>query len=246
MTRLARFTRKSCVAHSSAGSAESPDSALLIGSEKEPYNDPVMPVSLTARFIFALAGGFALGSLPFSVWVGRRAGGVDVREHGSKNPGAANVWRTVGRLFGILVGAADAAKGAVAVFIAWWIGLPDDLAVWVAVAAVLGHDFSPLIAFRGGKGGATTCGALACFVLPELVVVLVVWIAAALLDRSRRFLWSIIALSLCPILALAAGHREFPFLGALPARSFSVVLAAAFLIVLLWTRVAPGLRRSHA
>src|SRR5678816_2056453 len=238
--------RNGRVRHSSAVGAESPDSRPPIDIDEESYNGLVMPLSLTARFILALAGGFALGSLPFSVWVGRRAGGVDVRDHGSRNPGAANVWRTVGRLFGILVGAADAAKGAVAVFIAWWIGLPDDLAVWVAVAAVLGHDFSPLIAFRGGKGGATTCGALACFVLPELVVVLLIWITAALLDRPRRFLWSIVALSLCPILALVTGRLPLPFLGALPARSFSVVSAAAFLILLLWTRVAPGLRRSHA
>src|SRR2546426_10386159 len=72
------------------------------------YNAEVMYPLIAARFIFAVLCAFLLGSLPFSVWVGRRAGGVDVREHGTRNPGAANVWRTVGRVFGVLVGAADA------------------------------------------------------------------------------------------------------------------------------------------
>lgn len=178
--------------------------------------------------------------------MGRRAGGVDVRQHGSRNPGAANVWRTVGRASGILVGAADAAKGAVAVWLAWRLGLPDDMAVWVAVASVAGHDFSPWLGFSGGKGGATTCGALACFVFPELVMVLCVWIVAGLADRPRRFLWSIIALSLCPVFELLAGRVAVPPFSGLPVRTTSVILASALLILLLWVRVAPGLRRTVA
>ena len=197
------------------------------------------------RLVLALAGGFALGSLPFSVWMGRRAG-VDVRNHGSRNPGAANVWRTVGRVTGVLVGAADAAKGAVAVWLAWLLGLPDDLAIWAAVAAVAGHDFSPWLAFKGGKGGATTCGALACFVFPEMLMVLCVWVVAGAIDRRRRFLWSIIALSACPVLELLAGRVPIPPLSGIPIRTPSVILASAALVALLWTRVAPGLRRADA
>ena len=190
-----------------------------------------------ARLLLALAGGFALGSLPFSVWIGRRAAGLDVRRHGSRNPGAANVWQTVGRVSGVLVGAADAGKGALAVWVAWWLGLPDELAVWAGVAAVLGHDFSPWLGFSGGKGGATTCGALACFIFPELVVVLILWIVASVLDPRRRFLWSLVTLSTCPILAALAGGSY--------RRPAPVIAAAALLVVLLWARVAPGLRHSH-
>jgi glycerol-3-phosphate acyltransferase PlsY len=210
------------------------------------YNARVDLSSLAPRFLMALLGGFLLGSLPFSVWIGRRARGVDVRDHGTRNPGAANVWRTVGRVFGILTGAADAAKGAAAVFLAWWIGLPDDFAVWVGVASVAGHNFSPLLGFRGGKGGATTCGVLACFVFPELVIVLLLWVVASVVDRRRRFAWSLIALSASPLLAAATGRLPLPWLGALQPRSFSVIAAAIALVVMLWARVASGLRRADA
>ena len=207
------------------------------------YNLPVMEAVAGGPFILSLAAGFTLGSLPFSVWVGRAAGRVDVRAEGSKNPGAANVWRTVGRRYGILVGAADAAKGAIAVFFAGRLGVPPDLTVWAGAAAVAGHDFSPFLGFRGGKGGATTVGTLACFIFPELLAVLLLWAIAGLLDRRRRFLWSIVALSCCPLLAAAAGRAPLPWLSTLPQRAPSVVAAASLLVLLLWTRLAPGRSR---
>jgi len=194
------------------------------------------------RFAGMLIVGFALGSLPFSVWIGRGAGGVDVRRVGSGNPGAANVWRNVGRASGLLAGALDAAKGAAVVFLCRGIGLPDTLSVWPGAAAVVGHDYSPLLGFRGGKGGATMVGMLACFLLPELLVVLAVWLAAGALFRSRRFLLSIVCLSGLPLLALASGRLHAPGISALPVRSGSVVIASALLTALLWVRVAPGLR----
>ena len=202
------------------------------------------PPALT--FLAALLGGFLAGSLPFSVWIGRRAAGVDVRQHGSRNPGAANVWRTAGRLFGTLAGLADAAKGAAAVWLAWRLGLSDELAVWVGTAAVVGHDFSVFLGFRGGKGGATMLGVLACFIFPELLVVLAIWILMSLLHPARKFLWSIIALSVSPILAAMTGRLPLPYFGAQPPRPAPVVAAAALLVALLWSRVGPGLRRPVA
>ncbi len=193
-----------------------------------------------------LATGFLLGSLPFSVWAGRSLAGVDVRQTGSRNPGASNVWRSVGRLTGAAVGLADAAKGAAAVWIAWAAGLPDGVAVWAGVAAVVGHDFSPFLRFRGGKGGATTLGALACFILPELVAVAAIWIASRILDPPRRFVWSIAAVSASPLLATLPGRAPVPWLSELPPRPLPVVIAAAVLSALLWARVLPGLRQRRA
>lgn len=204
-----------------------------------------MEAVLGAPFLLSLGAGFALGSIPFSVWVARSAGRVDLRHAGSRNPGAANVWRTVGRRHGILVGAADAAKGAAAVWIASQLGVPDGLSVWAGAAAVAGHDFSPLLRLRGGKGGATTIGTLACFILPELLAVLVLWAIAGLLDPRRRFLWSLVALSCAPPLAACAWRTSLPWLGALSPRPPSVPAAAAILVLLLWVRVAPGLRQPH-
>lgn len=196
-------------------------------------------------FATLLLFGFLIGSVPTSVWIGRLAGGVDVRRLGSRNPGAANVWRTVGRRYGVLVGAVDAAKGALVVWIAWALGLPDHQAVWAGAAAVAGHNFSPFLGFRGGKGGATTVGMLACFLFPELLVVLAIWILGCLIFPRRKFVVSIVALSLLPALALMTGWPGLPLLGGRTTREPSVIMAAAVLMVLLWIRVAPGLVRAR-
>jgi glycerol-3-phosphate acyltransferase PlsY len=105
--------------------------------------------------------GFAAGSLPLSLWLGRLALGVDIRDFGpDRNPGAGNVWRAGGPSLGIAAGVLDIAKAAapiavarVALGISGWALLP------VALAPILGHDFSPLLGFRGGKGVAATFGA---------------------------------------------------------------------------------------
>src|SRR5262249_17457433 len=147
------------------------------------------PMVTTAALMLA---GFLLGSLPFAIWIGRAGGVRDIRRHGSGNPGAANVWKTAGRFLGGLAGALDAGQGAGAGWLAWMLGLPDERAVWVGVAAVLGHDFSPFLRWRGGKGGATMVGMLACFLFPELLVVLAGWLAWCLLAPRSKFVGSIV------------------------------------------------------
>ncbi|MFQ5702078.1 MAG: glycerol-3-phosphate acyltransferase [Acidobacteriota bacterium] len=213
-----------------------------IGAAASPAGSPADP-----GFLILLAVAFFVGSLPFAVWISRLAAGIDIRQHGSWNPGAANVWRSVGRRYGVLVGSLDAVKGAAMVWLAWWAGQPDPRAVWAGVAAVVGHNFSPFLGFRGGKGGATTVGLLACFIFPELVVVGCLLLLGSLVMPSRRFLASIIALSTSPLLALATGRLAFlPYFGAHPPRTTSVVWASLFLVALLWFRVTPGLLGKRA
>ena len=104
--------------------------------------------------------GFFCGSVPFS-WLLGKLKGVDLREHGSGNPGATNLLRTCGTTMGIAGMLLDAAKGALPVLlvtsssleIAW---LPSA----VVIAAVCGHVFMPWFGFKGGKGVATALGAL--------------------------------------------------------------------------------------
>lgn len=108
---------------------------------------------------------YLLGSLPFGFWVAR-ARGVDIARRGSGNTGATNVARTLGKGPGALVLALDVAKGAAPAYAApglvqaGW--LPDGFphALWLGLAAVLGHTFSPWLGFRGGKGVATGLGAV--------------------------------------------------------------------------------------
>ena len=118
---------------------------------------------------FVLAGIFAylLGSIPTAVWVGEAWYGVDVREHGSKNAGATNTFRVLGKRPGIIVLLIDILKGALAVslpllfpyFIAKDVQLDlDSLQIVAAIFAVIGHIFPIFAGFRGGKGVATSLG----------------------------------------------------------------------------------------
>lgn len=111
---------------------------------------------LTVAFI---VGGFALGALPFSVWIGRYALKKDIRQYGDGNPGMTNVIRAGGLGWGGLAMLADVGKGALPVGAAAHIvGMQGWSLVAVALAPVLGHAFSPLLGFRGGKAIAATGG----------------------------------------------------------------------------------------
>ena len=123
-----------------------------------------------------LLAAYLLGAIPASYLAGRLRG-IDLREHGSKNLGATNVYRVLGWRFAIPVALFDVGKGAVpvAVFGRWsgvaWEGFPAVL----GVAAVMGHIFSPFIRFRGGKGVATAAGVFVALAPLALLVAVIVW-----------------------------------------------------------------------
>jgi glycerol-3-phosphate acyltransferase PlsY len=102
---------------------------------------------------------FFLGSLPFSVWLGKIATGKDVRQVGDGNPGATNVFRAGGKLTGLLALFLDIGKGALPVGMAYYMLDISGLAMLlIAIAPVLGHVFSPFLGFHGGKGIAVSFG----------------------------------------------------------------------------------------
>ncbi len=109
---------------------------------------------------------YLLGSVPTGLIVARVLGGPDPRTLGSRNLGAANLYRLLGRNAGVFTFLGDALKGALPVFLAtFWL---PPLGAWqesalalVGLAAVLGHDFSLYLGFRGGKGVATSFGVVA-------------------------------------------------------------------------------------
>jgi glycerol-3-phosphate acyltransferase PlsY len=106
-------------------------------------------------------GSFFLGSLPFSYWLTRWSVGADLRDFGSGNPGATNVLRVGGTLPAAAALVLDVLKGAVAVVLGLRLAEAPWIVAAMAVAAVTGHVFSPWLGFRGGKGVATSMGALA-------------------------------------------------------------------------------------
>ena len=123
--------------------------------------------------------GFAAGSLPLSLWLGRLALGVDIRECGpDRNPGAGNVWRAGGPALGIAAAVLDIAKAAVPIAVARLaLGVSSWALLPVALAPIVGHDFSPLLRFRGGKGVAATFGAWLALAGPLAMLTLAVCFA---------------------------------------------------------------------
>src|SRR2546429_7692251 len=105
---------------------------------------------LAAMLILA----YLLGATPTSYVAGRLGRGIDLRQHGSRNLGATNVYRVLGWRYAIPVGLLDVAKGALPVTLCKrWSGGPPWLPVAAGGAAVTGHGFSPYVPFRGGEGG---------------------------------------------------------------------------------------------
>jgi len=114
-------------------------------------------------FYFALLilCAFWLGACPFSVWIGQWLLGKDIRDYGDGNPGAVNVFRAGGRKSGFLAIFLDVAKGVPFVVLAHsFFGLSEAIVLAVALSAILGHAFSPLLHLRGGKSVAVTFGVL--------------------------------------------------------------------------------------
>ncbi len=102
---------------------------------------------------------YLLGSIPFGVFVAR-AKGVDIMSVGSGNTGATNVARVLGWKLGIFVFVLDVLKGAVSPIVAMLLTDNEVAALLLGVVSVLGHTFSPFLKFKGGKGVATSLGAL--------------------------------------------------------------------------------------
>lgn len=126
------------------------------------------------KLVAVVVIGYLLGSIPVGYLLGRRQAKVDVRTYGSGKTGAANVFRTAGRKWGLLVAVLDICKGALAVVIAGFIVRGDyllvgDAGLWwlftsaqvlAALAAVTGHIWSVFLGFKGGRGVATFFGGL--------------------------------------------------------------------------------------
>lgn len=106
----------------------------------------------------ALALAYAIGSIPAGLWLGLGLRGIDIRQHGSKNVGATNTMRVLGKGLGALALLGDAGKGAVAVLLIARISPWEHAALACGIAAILGHTYSLFLRFRGGKGVATSLG----------------------------------------------------------------------------------------
>jgi len=148
--------------------------------------------------VIAIIVGYIFGSFPSAYLAGRLSKRIDIREVGSKNMGAMNVYYEVGRVEAVLVTLADLGKGIGAILLVRWLsGNPlispfDLLTGLTAAAAILGHIFPVFLKFRGGKGAATAIGIL-IFLMPWAVPFLFIIFAVALLiTRNPTFSYSLL------------------------------------------------------
>jgi glycerol-3-phosphate acyltransferase PlsY len=148
--------------------------------------------------VIAIIIGYILGSFPSAYLAGRLRKGIDIREVGSKNMGAMNVFYQVGPMDAVLVTLADLGKGVGAILLVrWLVGMSlispfDFLAGLTATAAIIGHIFPVFLKFHGGKGAATAIGIL-IFLMPWAVPFLfVVFFVALLITRNPTFSYSLL------------------------------------------------------
>ena len=159
-------------------------------------------------FEVALLVSYLLGSIPFSYIAGRIAG-IDIRKVGSRNLGATNVIRTLGKSYGYPVFVLDFLKGLAAVRLAIFIAerapaisvSPEITGMVAAVFCVIGHSFPIWLRFKGGKGVATSAGALFGLMPAALVIGVIVWILTFQITRFVS-LASIVAVVALPMAIL--------------------------------------------
>ena len=172
-------------------------------------------------FVVAAAISYLLGSIPNGLILGKAIWGVDLRQHGSKNIGATNAWRTIGKAGGISIFALDFLKGAVSAYLGLHLGGSELAGVLCGILAIAGHSWSVFLAFKGGKGVATGLGVIAALMPEVTLIVFAVWFAIVYFTGYVS-LGSIIGAALVPILTLFFGlHTEFLILG---------LIAAVFII----------------
>lgn len=147
--------------------------------------------------------GYLAGSLPFSLWISRLVGGIDIREGGSGHATTTNTIRQVGWLPGIVVLALDLGKGFLPTYLAVRGDYPRAVIVLTAALTVIGHCWSLFAGFRGGMGLAAAGGALLAVQLVPALITLTVLIALVLLYGHAARGSAMAGLTIAPVLWLS-------------------------------------------
>lgn len=149
---------------------------------------------------------YLLGAIPWGYIIPRLSRGIDIRKYGSGNIGMANVLRTVGGWLAGVVLALDVGKGVLAVLLAWLLTVHSPRAQVVAgIMALIGHDWSVFLRFRGGRGAAVALGGL--LVMAPYAAIAGVATFVAIMLKSRY-------VSLGSITGAAVGLAAFPVFAA--------------------------------
>ena len=187
-----------------------------------------MSMSRLVVSLLWIVGAYLVGGIPFGYLIGRMRG-VDVRTVGSKNIGATNVFRTVGKKWGLLAFLCDVLKGLVPVLLAKaFASRPSWVPLAVGIACVVGHMLTPYMKFKGGKGVATAFGML-IGLAPCLVGV--AFALFAVVFACSHY----ISLGSCSAAAFLAVAVWFPWLGSRGVDDIAqCILVAAVALFVIW------------
>lgn len=157
------------------------------------------------HFVLGFICGHICGSIPSGLWIVKALFGIDIRNYGSKNIGTTNVFRTVGAKAALLVLILDMLKGIIAVAAMNYFFANPLLDVITALGALLGHNYSVFLRFKGGKGVATGLGLL-IYLMPKVSLgSFLVWLILVLITRYVS-LGSVVAAVMTPIFAWYFGY----------------------------------------
>jgi glycerol-3-phosphate acyltransferase PlsY len=140
---------------------------------------------------------FFLGSIPFGIIVAKIKG-VDLKKVGSGNIGATNVLRSLGKWPAVLTLLGDILKGTIAVAIGRFLGVGPVYEGLIGLSAILGHNFSIFLGFRGGKGVATSFGVLFIYTPQVAIITVIMWIVIVVLTKYSS-LGAIVSFGLLPV-----------------------------------------------
>jgi glycerol-3-phosphate acyltransferase PlsY len=173
------------------------------------------------HFFLLVTGAFLMGSIPFGVLIAR-VRGVDLKKVGSGNIGTTNVLRAMGKVPAVLTLAGDVLKGAIPVLAAKY--LLDDLSMEgiVGLSAILGHNFSLFLRFRGGKGVATSIGMLLVYSPYPAAATILIWLAVIFVTRYSS-LGAIVSFGALPLSVYVLDNTKEKLI-------MSVVIAALLMI----------------
>jgi len=181
----------------------------------------------------ALVLAYLIGSIPTAYAMGRLRKGVDIRQVGSRNMGAMNVFYSIGVAEGLIVLAVDIGKGVAAVALARLMQVPEVVQLLAGLAAVVGHNFPVFLNFRGGRGGATCIGIL-IYLMPWSIPF---YLGAFLI---------ILAITRYPTLSYSLAFLGFPFIAWFIYHRWEYIVFAIVLTLLPAVRYIPRIKEMRA
>lgn len=149
---------------------------------------------------------FILGSIPFGIIIAKVMG-IDLKKIGSGNIGATNVLRSLGKGPAALTLLGDILKGTAAVAIGRYLSVGPAYEGIIGLSAILGHNFSLFLGFKGGKGVATSIGVLLIYSPQVAIFTLIIWVMVVLMTRYSS-LGAIVAFGLLPVNVFLVDYSE--------------------------------------